>query len=291
MRRLEAVDDEGDQQRETRAAPAHDLGREEGSLAGDRGDAIQEHRQTRTHHEHAQEVEGLTRLGSVRGKHPRGIRQCQQAEREVDEEDPVPADRVDEIATENRAEDRAQQHRDTEDGHQPAHPVRARGAGHDRHAERHEEATTEALENAIEDELVDRAGRGAEDRSDREERERHHVQAFGAEAVGGPASQRDDRGQGEGIGRDRPGDRRIGEIFSTLGEGVLEGGQGDIDDGDVEDRHDRTQDDDTGDLEDRAVDLVGVVAGRRMGDLRRTGHEVSGFRRVREGDVGVGASR
>jgi hypothetical protein len=39
---------------------------------------------------------------------------------------------------------------------------------------------------------------------------------------------------------------------------VLEGRQGDVDDGDVEDRHDRAEDDDAGDLEDGAVDLVGI---------------------------------
>ena len=159
-----------------------------------------EHRQTRTIR-HAQEVEGLTGWGLSVGSTHAAYANASRPSGRLMREDPVPAvDRVDEIATENRAEDRAQQHQDTEDGHQPAHPVRARRLGHDRHAER-QEATTEALENAIEDELVDQAGsRGAEGPSPIVKNERHHVQAFGAEAVGGPASQQDDRGQGEGYG-------------------------------------------------------------------------------------------
>ena len=59
---------------------------------------------------------------------------------------------LDQPAAEDRAEDRAEQHRHAEDGHQAAHPGRAGRAGHDRHAERHEHAAAEALQGAEADE-------------------------------------------------------------------------------------------------------------------------------------------
>ena len=86
-------------------------------------------------------------------------------------------------------------------------------------------------------------------RSDGEE-----VEALGAEAVGGPAGQRDDAGQGEGVAGHRPGDLGRGGV-----ELALEGLQRDRDDGDVEDRHDGAEDDHAGHHQDALVELVGVV--------------------------------
>ena len=76
---------------------------------------------------------------------------------------------VDQPAAEDRAADRAEQHRDAEDGHQPADPVRAGGPGHDRHAERHQHAAAEALQHAEADQLLDRVGGGAQHRADGEQ--------------------------------------------------------------------------------------------------------------------------
>ena len=69
-----------------------------------------------------------------------------------------------------------------------------------------------------------------------------HVEALGAEPVGGPAGQRDDRGEGERVAGDGPGDggvrqRRVGSSPKT----VWKRRQRDVDDGDVEDRHDRAR--------------------------------------------------
>ena len=129
---------------------------------------------------------------------------------------------VDEPAAEDGATDRAEQHRDAEDRHEAAHAGRARGLGHDRHAERHEQASTEALDDAEEDEHVDARRRGAEDRADGEEAEGEHVEALGAEAVGGPAGQRDDGGEGQRVGRDGPGDRGVRQRVVGAGERRLQ---------------------------------------------------------------------
>ena len=87
-----------------------------------------------------------------------GVEQGAGTDRDVDEEDPVPARDVDQPAAEDRAEDRAEQHRDTEHRHHPADPVGAGGAGHDRHADRHQHAAAEPLEHPERHEHLD-AGR------------------------------------------------------------------------------------------------------------------------------------
>ena len=60
---------------------------------------------------------------------------------------------------------------------------------------------------------------------------------------------------GARVCRHRPRDGGVGQRVAARGEDLLEGGQGDVDDGDVEDRHDRAEDDDAGDFEDGAIDL------------------------------------
>ena len=240
------------------------LGREEGALAGDRRDAVEEQRQAGRHQGRADPVEGLRRGGAVGREGAPGVDDRGGTDRHVDQEDPVPRVVVDEVATEDGAEDRAEQHRHAEDGHQATHPGRAGRAGHDRHAERHEHAAAETLQEAEADEHVDRGGRGAQHRAEREEQQRRHVEALGAEPVGRPAGERDDHGQRQRVGDDRPGDGGVQEGLTRRPELGLEGREGDVDDGDVEDRHDGAEDDDTGDLEDGPVDLVGVHGGRGL---------------------------
>ena len=161
---------------------------------------------------------------------------------------------VDQRAADDRAEDRAEQHRDAEHGHHATDALRAGGAGQDRHAERHQHAAAEALEDPVEDEQLERGRGRAEHGAGGEEEDGEEVEPLGAEAVGGPAGQRDDAGEGEGVAGHRPRDLGRGGV-----ELLLEGLEGDGDDGDVEDRHDGAEDDDAGDHQDALVELVGVV--------------------------------
>ena len=176
------------------------------------------------------------------------------ADRQVDQEDPVPRGAVDQGATDDRAEDRAEQHRDAEHGHHATDALRAGGAGQDRHAERHQHAAAEALQDPVEDEHLERGRGRAEHGAGGEEQHGEEVEALGAEAVGGPAGQRDDAGQGQRVAGHRPGDLGRGGV-----ELALEGLQGHGDDGDVEDGHDGAEDDDAGHHQDVLVELVGVV--------------------------------
>ena len=211
------------------------------------------------------------------GQHPPGVDDRDEADRRVDQEDPVPARDLDQPAADDRAEDRAEQHGYAEDRHQPAHPVRSRRPGHDRHAERHQHAATETLQDPEADQGTDAPRGRAEHRADDEERDGGHVEPLGAEPVGRPAGHRDHRGQREGVGGDRPGDRGVGDRVAGGAEHRLERRQRDVDDGDVQDGHDGAHHDHARHLEDSCVDVVGQVgqvdlAGRRHGSsfARRT---------------------
>ena len=62
--------------------------------SGDRGDAVQEQRQARREQQHADEVEALRRRRTCpRAARPPGVDQRDDADRHVDQEDPVPARR------------------------------------------------------------------------------------------------------------------------------------------------------------------------------------------------------
>ena len=98
--------------------------------------------------QHADEVEALGRVHLVAVEHEVGVDRGADTDRDVDQEDPVPRCDVDEPATEDRAEDRAEQHRHAEDRHHAAEPFRAGGPGQDRHAERHQHAAAETLHHA-----------------------------------------------------------------------------------------------------------------------------------------------
>ena len=96
---------------------------------------------------------------------------------------------------------------------------------------------------------------------------REQVEALGAEAVGGPPGERDHAGERQGVAGHRPGDLGRGRV-----ELLLEGVEGDRDDGDVEDRHDGAEDDHTGHHQDALVELVGVVGLRLAGLELGVGH-------------------
>ena len=197
---------------------------------------------------------GTSRGEDALREHERG-----DPDRQVDEEDPAPGEVVDEPAAEDRAEDRPEQHRHADDRHHAADAVRAGGLREDRHAERHQHAAAEALQDAEGDQRARPPGEAGEHRAADEEGDRDHVQALGAEAVGGPAGERDHGGERQRVAGRRP----TGSSTATCRTRARACDR-DVDDGHVEDRHDRAEHDDRGDEQDAAVELV-VVGGRGSG--------------------------
>ena len=81
-------------------------------------------------------------------------------------------------------------------------------AGHDRHAGRHDHAAAEALQHAEGDQRAGRPGHARQRRAGQEQDDRDHVEALGAEPVGGPAGERDHRREREHVAGRDPLDRR-----------------------------------------------------------------------------------
>ena len=178
----------------------------------------------------------------------------------------MPARGLDQPTTEDRATDGAEQHRDSENCHDATDAVRTGGPGHDGHTERHQHAAAEALEHTEADERGDVPRHRTGDRTEHEQHQGRHVEALGAETVGSPTGNRNDRRQSEGVGRHRPRDGGV-RSFEVLGKS----GERDAHHGYVENRHDGAEHHHGSDLEDRPVKFVG----RRCRRVRRCHREVS----------------
>jgi hypothetical protein len=176
----------------------------------------------------------------------------------------MPASSIDQPAAEDRPADRSEQHRYAENRHEAAHPLRPGRPGNDHHSERHQHAAAKALQHSEANQHVDVGGHGAKRGASGEQRERGHIQALGSEPVGSPARDRDDGGQREGVAGDRPRDRGVGERMPDRPERGLERRKGDVDDRDIDDRHDRAEDNNPRDLEDVAGNPVAVRGTRNV---------------------------
>ena len=161
-------------------------------------------------------------------------------DRDVDEEDPAPADRVRDEAAEHRPEGRRGECRHHHDRRRPGPFDRREGAEQHRDADRREHPASDALEHAEPDELADRLGQPAQDRSADEQDERGEEQPLGAEAITQPPAGRDPHRHRQRVAEDDPLDR-LGLQFRA------DRAQGDVDDRRVEDVEEQRGHEDRGD--------------------------------------------
>ncbi len=124
----------------------------------------------------------------------------------VDEEDPLPAEAVDEEA----AEDRADQHRDRRrrapQAHRAAAVVRREGAGDHRHRLRGQQRGAEALDGARGDQHLDRAGEPAPRGGEGEDDQADQVDPLGPEPVTEASGDQQRHGVGQQVGAGHPDD-------------------------------------------------------------------------------------
>ena len=172
----------------------------------------------------------------------RAARGGQQAQREeedrdtdgqVDEEDPVPAERVGEDAAEQDA-DRPAARRDEAEH---AHRLRPLGRlGEDRHhqrkRDRRHDRAADPLHRPRRDEHALRGREAADERGRREERDPRQEQAAVAEEVAEPPAQQQEAAERQQVGVHDPRERRLGEP-----EILADRGKRDADDRHVEDDH------------------------------------------------------
>ena len=171
----------------------------------------------------------------MRGQDGQGTpaqRHGDQAHRHVDQEDVAPVGILDEPPAQDRAERWRQQDGDAEQAHDQATPLWRREAIEERHADGHQHAAAQALQHAERDQQRGARRERAQQRAEREERQGDQVEPLGAEAVGEPAREGDDRRLRQQVAGDDPlHGVQVGR------EDALQGGQGDVDDGVVQDGH------------------------------------------------------
>ena len=123
------------------------------------GHAVDEERDARREQGQALQVERAAEPRRDLGQEAQGEQDGDQPDRQVDEEDPAPADLVDDRAADHRPEDRCEQHRHADHAHHAPHALRSGRLGEDRLADRHQQAASDALEHAEADQRLDRPGR------------------------------------------------------------------------------------------------------------------------------------
>ena len=163
----------------------------------------------------------------------------------------MPAGVLDQCAADDRSEDGAEEHRDSEHCHHRTDPSRACRLGQNHHSDRHQHAAAETLQHPEDDQGADTPGQRTQHRAQDEQHQRRQIDLLGAETCGGPARQRDDRGQGQRVTGHRP--RRTGLVGAELIlECVLRHGHN----RGVENRHDRAEHDHGSDLDHCRIELV-----------------------------------
>jgi hypothetical protein len=214
------------------------------------GEAEDEQAEAGGEQRQAEQVEAAGVLGGLGARQPAQPHEdADDADRHVDVEDPAPRQVVDDQAADHRSEHRSHEHGHADDAHHAADALGAGRLGQQDHADRHDHAAADALHDAEGDQRGQVPGQAAEDRAGDEEDDRGQPHAAGAEALGGPAGERDDHGQGEQVAGGHP--------LHVIERGVevdAQRLQGDVDDRGVEDRHDRADHDDGRDDGEVAID-------------------------------------
>jgi hypothetical protein len=192
-------------------------------------------------------VDALTTLadfGEVRRVFDEPVRKIERddADGDVEKEDPAPGVVVDDPATDGGAKDGSGDHCDSVDRECHAAFLRREGVREDGLLAGLQASTSRALQNTEEDEHAESGREAAEQRCDGEEEDAAHVEPLAADAVGDPAAD----GQDHGIGDEVAGEDPCG-LLGAGAEGAADVGHGDVGDGGVERLHEGGEGDGDGD--------------------------------------------
>ena len=186
------------------------------------------------------EVEGsVLEIGAALAKQPRGDSKHEQADRNVDEEDPGPAQGAGQRAAEQHAGRTAAARGGAPDPEsEVALPSFPEGRRQDRQGRGRKQRRAESLDGAESDQRALRPREAVEQRADREQSKPDDEQAPAAEQVRQAAAEQQHAAEEDRIGRDHPLQARLREV-----EIRLDRRQGDVHDCDVEDDHELGGDD------------------------------------------------
>ena len=167
------------------------------------------------------------------GKERERQREDRHADREVDEEDPVPVERVGDDAAEQHAGGAAAREDEAEDAHRLRPLRRLDEQGHDqRQRDCRDDRAADPLHGAGGDELALRARKAAGERREREDRDPDQEQPTVSEEVAEAPAEEEEAAEREQVGVDHPRERLLREA-----EVVADRRERDVHDRPVEDDH------------------------------------------------------
>ena len=237
-----------------------------GLVAAD--DAVDREHQGAGHEHRAGDVElGGAGLDVVAGQdRPRGD-DDRDADRHVDQEDPVPGEEPGEHAAEQHADGAAAGHHEAEDAHRLG-PLRRLGEqAHDqRERDRGHRGAAETLHRAADDEPGRGRRQAAGHGGDGEEHRAAEEDPLVAQQVAEPAAQQQEAAEGQQVGVDDPGQRRLAEA-----EVVADRRQRDVHDALVEHDHQVAE---AQHVERQPAGATAGVRRRLGGGVTRGGHGV-----------------
>ncbi|KAG1260468.1 hypothetical protein G6F65_015050 [Rhizopus arrhizus] len=203
------------------------------------GDAVQcqrQHHHRKGQHDVAAQVEAGAMAGVVVGHDLHRGDETDHADRQVDQEHPVPGCDLDQPAAQGRADQRADQGGDGDEAHR-AQEILARYRTHHRPAtDRQQHRAANALQHARTDQLVQVLGQRAGQRTESEQDDRHQEGAPRAVAVGDPAGGRDEGGY-----RQRVAEHHRLHLQRALAQAGRHRRQGRVDDGRIQHLHEDRQ--------------------------------------------------
>ena len=207
-------------------------------------------------------------LRSPRGMIARAGDDGDDADRDVDEEDPRPVAVGHEHAAEHGTDGGGGRPQRAPDADGRALLPLGEGAEHDRQRDGEQRRAAEALAGAEGDQPLDVGREAAEQREERERHEPEDEDALLPVAVGDPAHGEEEDGEHEVVGVEHP--RGLAQRGVQVGDDRR---HRDVDDGDVEQRHEHAEADDDEDPPLARVTLVDGRVGRRV---RRGAGSVTG---------------
>ena len=227
--------EEGDPQRAGEEEQSH-RGRARPAPRSALVEGEQEGEEARRGESRPRDVERLAPAGSVRRQDPRSPGDGDEPDGHVDQEDRPPRRELGQEAAERGPQRQADRDADGVEAERPAAFARAERAGHDGGAHRHEHRRPDALERAEPDEGADARGQAAQDAGRREDRKSGEVDLPERDHLAQAAEREEQAADDQQVGDDDPLDRR-----QVDPERPADAGQGDVDDGPVERRHERAE--------------------------------------------------
>ncbi len=185
------------------------------------------------------------RLAVDPGQAAHAERNADDADRQIEQEDPAPGVVLHEPAGQHRADSRREQNRHAHHAHQHADLIGRAEPVDVGHGNRDDAAAAEALQDAEKDQHVGVLRRGAEHGAHGEQCDGGQEDVLGAKAVRQPSGQRDDGGLGQRIAGDGPlhGSERGFEVDDELLQGHVDGGAVEHDHEDADDDGDQRHQD------------------------------------------------